>query len=105
MRNGDHPIVLAIDFEGEVIEWRGPAPFMFVTVPEEFSGEIRYAAHEASYSWGVVPVEARSGDVHFTTSLFPRNGVYLLPIKALVQKETGVCFGDRIAISLCVRGR
>lgn len=105
MNSGDHPFLVAIDFEGGIIEWRGPAPFMFIAIPDEFTGEIRYAAHEASYGWGVVPVEARIGDVHFTTSLFPRNGGYLLPIKALVQKRTGVRYGDRVAVSLSVRGR
>jgi len=29
-----------LEFHGEIIHWRGPAPFHFVTVPEEQSAAI-----------------------------------------------------------------
>ena len=35
----------------------------------------------ATYGWGVIPVVARIGDVEFETSLFPKDGGYLLPLK------------------------
>ena len=35
-------------FQAEVIEWRGPAPFLFAAVPGEHIGAIRYAAMTAS---------------------------------------------------------
>lgn len=105
MTGGGLPVLVAIDFDGEVIAWRGPAPFVFVAIPDAFAGEIAYAARQASYGWGVVPVEARIGEVAFTTSLFPRDGGYLLPVKAQVQKRAGVCVGDRVAVGLTVRGR
>jgi hypothetical protein len=79
-------ILADLSFEAEVIEWRGPAPYYFVTVPSEHADEVRYAARLASYGWGVVPVEATVGDITFRTSLFPRNGGYLLPLKASVRK-------------------
>jgi Domain of unknown function (DUF1905) len=31
-------------FEGPVIEWRGPAPFYFVAIPEDESADIKFAA-------------------------------------------------------------
>ena len=91
-----------IDFEADIIEWRGPAPFLFAPVPAEHAGEIRYAALSASYGWGVVPVVARVATCEFTTTLFPRDGGYLLPVKVAVQKAAGVGRGDRIAVSMRV---
>ena len=89
-------------FRAEVIEWRGPAPFLFAVVPDAHVGAIRYAAMTASYGWGVVPVVATIGDTEFATSLFPRDGGYLLPVKRAVQKAEGVGPGDRVAVALRV---
>ena len=94
-----------IAFEGETIEWRGPAPFLFVPVPEEHVGEIRYAARLASYGWGVVRVEARIGTSAFTTSLFPRGDTYFLPVKVAVQRAAGVGLGDRLKVEMRIAGR
>jgi hypothetical protein len=88
------------EFAGIVIEWRGPAPFFFVRLPEEQIGEVHHAARLASYGWGCVPVEVRIGDVDFTTSLFPRDGGYLLPIKAAVRGRTGLAKGDVASVAL-----
>ena len=91
-----------IAFDAEIIEWRGPAPYLFAAIPDEHVGAIRYAALSESYGWGVVPVVARIGASDFTTSLFPRNGGYLLPVKVAVQREEGVGLGDRVVVSLRV---
>jgi len=91
-----------IDFDAEIIEWRGPAPFLFAVIPDEHVGWVRHAAITASYGWGVVPVVARIGGTRFATSLFPRDGSYLLPIKLAVQRAKGVSLGDRIAVALRV---
>ncbi|MGF7146661.1 hypothetical protein FHS96_000270 [Sphingomonas zeicaulis] len=88
-------------FEGPVIHWRGPAPFFFVAVPAELVEAIRHAARSLSYGWGVVPVMARIGDAPlFGTSLFPRDGGYLLPLKDVVRRQAGVEPGDLVAISM-----
>jgi len=89
-------------FAGDVIEWRGPAPFFFVAVPPEWVAEVRYAARQASYGWGVVPVQAIAGGVPFTTSLFPRDDGYLLPLKAAVREKAKIALGDMIAVEIRV---
>ena len=91
-----------IVFETVVIEWRGPAPFLFAAVPDEYVGAIRYAALTASYGWGVVPVVAIIGATEFATSLFPRDGGYLLPVKVAVRKSERIDLGDRIAVRMRV---
>lgn len=99
-RHGE--ILADIGFDSEVIEWRGPSPFYFAPVPEAHTGEIRWAAQQASYGWGVVPVEARVGDMTFRTSLFPRDGGYLLPLKDAVRKPLGVMPGDTLQIRIVI---
>lgn len=97
--------LLSVDFEAEVIEWRGPAPFVFATIPAGLVGEIRFAARQASYGWGVVPVEANIAGHVFRTSLFPRDGLYLLPVKRAVQNATGIALGDRVTVTLRIEAR
>jgi hypothetical protein len=91
-------------FAGTVIEWRGPAPFLFVPVPAAHVDELRLAARLASYGWGVVPVTAEVEGVRFTTSLFPRTGGYLLPLKVAVQRATGIGIGSRAKVRITVQG-
>lgn len=92
-------------FRADIIEWRGPAPFLFAAVPDEHLGAIRYAAMTASYGWGVVPVVATVGGTEFATSLFPRDGGYLLPVKRAVQKAENIGPGDRIEVAMRVGRR
>ncbi|WP_329315885.1 DUF1905 domain-containing protein [Streptomyces sp. NBC_01262] len=90
-------------FAGRVIEWRGPSPYYFVPVPEEECAGIREVAAIATYGWGVIPVEARIGEVAFETSLFPKDGGYLLPVKAAVRKPQGLSVGDDVTVEMTVR--
>jgi hypothetical protein len=98
-------ILAQIVFAAEIVEWRGPAPFLFVPVPDEHVAELRYAAREASYGWGCVPVLARIGETDFTTALFPRNGTYYLPVKVAVQRAESVAIGRRVDAEITVHRR
>jgi len=89
------------EFEGPVIEWRGPAPYYFVGVPEEDSADIKVAAKGVEY-WGQVPVVVRIDGVEFTTALFPKEGRYLLPLKDAVRKVVQVEVDELVAVELRV---
>ena len=90
-------------FVGRVIEWRGPAPYYYLPVPDEESADIREVAAMATYGWGEIPVVARIGDVEFETSLFPKDGGYLLPLKDAVRKPQKITVSDEIAVEMTVR--
>ena len=90
-------------FEGRIIEWRGPAPYYYVPLPEPEAADVHEVAAVATYGWGVIPVEARIDDVTFTTSLFPKDGGYLLPLKDAVRKPLGLGEGDRVEVEMTVR--
>jgi hypothetical protein len=89
-----------LEFTGEIWHWRGPAAHHFVTVPPEQAEEIAAIAPGVSYGWGVVPVLVRIGSTDFTTSLFPRDGGYLLQIKAEVRRAEGLELGDVVSARL-----
>ena len=93
-----------VEFEGPVIEWRGPAPFYFVAVPEEASAEIKFAAKGVEY-WGQVPVVVRISDAEFTTALFPKDGRYLLPLKDVVRTSVGIEVHQVLTVALTVGRR
>ncbi|MEV0890175.1 DUF1905 domain-containing protein [Promicromonospora sp. NPDC050262] len=88
-------------FSGPVVEWRGPAPYLFVAIPEGDSDDIREAARDVVY-WGQVPVIATIGRTEFTTAIFPRDGRYLLPVKVAVQRAEGVGEGDIVQVAMRV---
>lgn len=98
----DAPLLQA-EFEAEVIAWRGPSPYFFATLPAEVAGEVRRLARAVSYGWGVIPVAAEVRGVAFTTSLFPKDDGYLLPLKDAVRKRADVTAGDGVRVGLTLR--
>ena len=83
-----------------MVEWRGPAPFYFVPIPIEISDEIKADAQLLSYGWGVIPVTAAIGKTRFATSLIPRDGVYLLPIKNAARLPEKLQLGQIVDVEL-----
>lgn len=91
-----------LEFSGEVWSWRGPAPYHFVTVPEDESAELRETSGLVTYGWGMIPIEAVIGSTRWTTSLFPKDGRYIVPLKDRVRKSEGIEVGDTVTVSLTV---
>jgi hypothetical protein len=94
---------MIIEFSGRIFHWRGPAPFLFVAVPEKQSHNIKAISREVTYGWGVIPVHVQIGKTEFQTSLFPKDGLYLVPIKMVVQKAENIGEGDKVKIRLEIR--
>lgn len=88
------------EFSGSVFEWRGPSPFYFLELPEAVSAEILAMAKQLTYGWGVIPVLVGIGATEFTTSLIPKNGGYLLPLKDAVRKPESLIVGSMPEVSL-----
>ncbi len=89
-----------LEFRGEIFHWRGPSPFHFVAVPDDPSAAIEAVASMVTYGWGVIPVEVRIGNTDFTTSLFPKDGGYLVPIKQAVRTAEHLSLGDQVTVHL-----
>jgi len=96
---------MKLRISGDVWEWRGPAPFHFVTVPEPEADELRAIAPMVSYGWGMIPVELTIGCTRSTTSLWPKNGSFVVPLKDAVRVAEGIELGDHVEIRLEVKPR
>ncbi|WP_436526427.1 DUF1905 domain-containing protein [Actinoplanes sp. HUAS TT8] len=86
-------------FEGEIVEWRGPAPYFFVPMPESDSAELKDEARSLIY-WGQIPVHVVIGETRFRTALYPRAGRYMVPLKAAIRAADGLEVGDVVTVSL-----
>jgi hypothetical protein len=93
---------MTLDFSGEVWFWKGPSPFYFVTVPEDESQLIASMSAMVTYGWGVIPVTVNLGDTEWTTSLFPKDGAYRVPLKVAVRRAEGVELGDVVELRLTI---
>ena len=91
-----------LEFDGELWYWRGPSPYHFVTVPDELCGELEAASALVSYGWGMVPVTARIGGTEWATSLFPKDGGYVVPVKDRVRRGEDLAVGDTVRVGLSV---
>jgi hypothetical protein len=92
-----------IEFSGKIWFWKGPAPFYFVTIPAKQSRDLKAISGIVTYGWGVIPVHVRIGKTEFQTSLFPKDDLYIVPIKASVRKAENLEEGDKVTVHLEVR--
>lgn len=90
---------MTLSFRAQVIVWRGPAPFLFIPLPPEAS-TLLASTPSLSYGWGCIPATAHIGETSWKTSLMPRQGTYLVPVKMVVQRAEGVIAGIEVDISV-----
>ena len=94
---------MIIEFTGKIWFWRGPAPWYFVTVPEDESLDLKAISGFVTYGWGVIPVNVWVGKTGWSTSLFPKDGRYIVPIRASVREVENLEEGDEVTLRLEVR--
>ncbi|HZU12519.1 MAG TPA: DUF1905 domain-containing protein [Chloroflexota bacterium] len=93
---------MEFEFRSKMWFWKGPAPWYFITVPPEDCFELAAASTVVSYGWGMIPVTARIGRTTWTTSLWPKDGQYIVPVKADVRRAEGLGLGDLVRVRLAV---
>jgi uncharacterized protein DUF1905 len=89
-----------LEFSAPMFEWRGPAPYHFLAVPEDEADQIRETAAAVTYGWGMIPVRGRIGETDFTTSLWPKDGGYVVPVKDAVRRPERLHLGDQVTVRL-----
>jgi len=92
--------MMGLRFSGVIWEWRGPAPYYFVSVPDEQSQAIKSAERFLTYGWGMIPAKVRIGQTEWKTALWPREGLYVVPLKDKVRRAEGLEVGQQIEVWL-----
>ena len=93
---------MRLHFASDIFEWRGPSPFFFVRIPDDESQMIRDVASMVTYGWGVIPVTVSIGMTTTTTSLFPKDGGYLVPIKNALRLPEKIAVCDSVHVTLSI---
>jgi hypothetical protein len=94
---------MRIEFSGDIWYWKGPAPFYFVTVPPQQSHDLNSISGSVTYGWGMIPVTVRIGATEWTTSLFPKDGRYIVPLKESVRTAEELKEGDNVSVRIEIR--
>lgn len=95
---------MELSFSAEIWYWRGPAPFHFVTVPEDLAAELHAVSSQVTYGWGMIPVTLTVGSTTRTTSLFPKDGGYIVPLRADLRAAEDLEVGDIADLRMTVGG-
>lgn len=95
-------LLVTFEFEGKIWYWKGPAPFYFVTVPDTIAKEIKEMESHLTYGWGMIPVTVTIGNTHWVTSLWPKDGLYIAPIKIAVRRAEGLEEGDLVTLRIAL---
>ncbi|PJI84823.1 DUF1905 domain-containing protein [Luteimicrobium subarcticum] len=91
-----------LEVTGEVWYWRGPAPFHFVSLPADEAARLGAVANLVTYGWGCIPATVRVGATTYTTSLFPKDGGFAVPVKVAVRRAEGIDLGDVVSMRVTV---
>ncbi len=94
---------MEIEFGGKIWFWRGPSPFYFVTVPQAESENLKAISNLVTYGWGMIPVRVRIGDTEWETALWPKDGKYIVPLKAWVRRAEELDVDDDVTIRLNIK--
>ena len=94
---------MIIEFEGDVFRWdaREDSAWFFTSVPPELSEDNREIPRPYR-GIGSVRVRARIGDTEWSTSIFPSDDAYVLPLKKAVRDAEGLVEGGPVVVRLDV---
>ena len=93
---------MELEFTEVVFEWRGPAPFHFVRVPEDEAAQIQDVAAAITYGWGMIPCAVTVGATTLTTALWPKDGSYYVPLKDKLRRAERIELDDVVTVRLSI---
>ena len=94
---------MIVEFAAELWLWdaRRDDTWVFVSLPEEASDDIRDVVGAQSRGFGSVRVQVTIGTTSWRTSIFPSaDGPYVLPLKKAVRKSEKLDVGDTAAVAI-----
>jgi hypothetical protein len=92
-----------IEFNGKIWYRHGLAPRYFVAVPANQSRDLEATLGFVTDGWGMIPAIVRIGKTEWKTSLFPKDGRYIVPIRASVRRAENLEEDDMVTVRHEVR--
>lgn len=94
-------------FIAKLWEYNGEGAWHFITVPVEYTEEIKLLTSGVKTGFGSVKVEAVIGKSTWATSIFPdfnNTGAYLLPVKKSIRSDEKIQDGDSVSVAITLIG-
>jgi Domain of unknown function (DUF1905) len=106
MENPIAPSLWRVDesFDAEVWFWRCRRPWHLLTVPPEICEALAVRSTQLSYGWGMTPVTAQIGRTSWKTSIFSKDGSYVVSVKTSARSAEGIELGDHVTVHLLLDG-
>ncbi len=95
---------LAYNFTAKPWAYKGPNSWFFVSVPVDFSKEIRENLKSEEEGWGRLKATAKIGLTEWRTAIWfdTKMNTYLLPLKADIRKKEHIEVGQSIQVQIWV---
>lgn len=80
---------MTISFEGKLWKYQGQAAWYFMTLPSEYTQDLKSLRDPFAKNFGSIRVTAKIGSVSWQTSIFPdsKSDTFLLPVKKEVRTK------------------
>lgn len=91
-------------FTSKVWKYSGKGAWVFVTVPETLSIEIRNFFKNHEESWGRLKIEAKIGQANWKTAIWfdTKKQTYLLPLKSEIRKKENIILNSEIEVVILI---
>ena len=91
-------------FSADLWKDKAESGWFFVTLPQDYSEEIRSQLQWQEEGWGRMKASAAINDLNWNTSIWfdTKSKRYILPVKAEIRKKLSLKEGDEFAISIFV---
>ena len=85
--------------------WRGRGGVLYGRLRPRAgqSRDLKAISEFVTYGWGMIPVHVRIGKTEWKTSLFPKDGRYIVPINVKARKAEKLEEGDKVTVRLEIR--
>ena len=91
-------------FKAKLWKNKSEGGWYFVTIPKNYSKEIRSHLQWQEEGWGRMKTVAKIKDIQWKTSIWfdSKGQSYVLPIKAIIRKKASLKENDLLTISIFV---
>ncbi len=95
-----------IKYEFNAMPWKyaGPAGWVFVSIPDQMSKEIRHTFKNEEAGWGRLKAIAKLGNTEWKTAIWfdSKMNTYLLPLKSEIRKKEKIDLDEILHLTIWI---